>query len=119
MAYADGFEVVVFDTTNSVATNVRSLRLRDAEDAIAAGAQAFVVGDPSLIERKIPTGKSGDSHVVFNVQPLGNKQQIRLEFHYSLRTFTYEYLVEGQRLQPLESGYRDLARSSTVTYASK
>jgi hypothetical protein len=122
-AEADGFEVVVYDVDPAgIVANVRSLPLRRARDACAAGSVARLPTDPATlasIERAIPTGKSGgDSRAALTFKPLdGTRQQVRLEFHQSLRTHVYEYTVDGPDLTPTASGYRDLNTSREVRYA--
>src|SRR3954451_16440621 len=59
-AYGDGFEVVVFDVRDGAPTNARSVPLKEAERAIAAGARAAIPGDPAVVQRQLSTGKSGD-----------------------------------------------------------
>ncbi len=49
-AYTDGFEVVVFELRDEDPTNVRSLRLKDAELAIAAGSEVLIPGDAGTIQ---------------------------------------------------------------------
>src|SRR4051812_20916549 len=63
-AYGDGFEVVVFEVRGGAPTNVRSVPLAEAEQAIAAGAQASIPGDPAAVQQQLSTGKSGDSRVL-------------------------------------------------------
>ena len=119
-AYSDGFEVVVFDMRDGVPSNVRSLHLKEAEQAIAAGAQASIPGDPAAVQEKLSAGKSGDYHVLLTAKPLeAGKQQVRLAFHESKRTYVYEYAVTGTRIVPLSSEYRDLARSEVVRYSGE
>jgi hypothetical protein len=119
-AYSDGFEVVVFDTQNGSPTNVRSLKLKATEAAIAAGSQAMLPKDVVPIEMQLIAGQSGDSHAWVNVIPLaGGKQQVHVEFHDSVRTYVYEYVVDGTKITPVESEYRDLAKSEEVRYAAK
>ena len=95
-AYGDGFEVVVYDLRDGNATNVRSLPLKDAEQAVAGGARAVISVDVAEIQRQLSTGKTGDSRVVLTAQTLAEgKQRIRVAFHESIRTFVYEYEVDG------------------------
>jgi hypothetical protein len=115
-AYTDGFEVVVFDLRDDGPANVRSVTLVEAERAITSGSQALIPGDPTAIQRLIPTGK-GDSTVFISVQQLSEgRQQIRLSFHKSNRTYVYEYVVDNGVLRPVASEYRDLACSKLVRY---
>lgn len=119
-AYTDGFEVVVFELRDGVPTNVRSVPLKDAKQAIASGSHALIPGDPAVIQRQISTGKGGDSKVLLSVKSLAEaKQQVRASFHESSRTFVYEYVVDGTRLRPVTSVYRDLAKSKVVRYAGE
>jgi hypothetical protein len=117
-AYTDGFEAVVFEVRDGVPTKVRSLPLKDAEQAIASGSQALIPGDPAVVQRQISTGRSGDSKVVFFVQSVAEaKQQVRVSFHEGDRTFVYEYVVDGNQLRPVTSEYHDLGKSKVVRYA--
>lgn len=127
-AEADGFEVVVYDVDPAgILANVRSLPLRQARDACAAGSVARLPTDPATlasIERAlVPAGKSnsgdgGDARAALAFKPLDpNRQQVRLEFHQGLRTYVYEYTVDGQDLTPTASSYRDLNTSREVRYA--
>lgn len=119
-AYSDGFEVVVYDTTNGTPTHIRSLELKEAEAAIAAGSRAVLPHDLVPIEMQLTAGQSGDSHAWVNVIPLADgKQQVHVEFHDSLRTSVYEYVVDGTHITPIESEYRDAAKSEEVRYAGK
>ena len=77
-------------------------------------------GDPAAVQEKLSAGKSGDYHVLLAVKPLeAGKQQVRLAFHESKRTYVYEYAVTGTRIVPLSSEYRDLARSAVVRYSGE
>jgi hypothetical protein len=119
-AYGDGFEVVVFELRDGTPANVRSVPLKEAEQAIAAGAQASIPGDPAAVQQQLSTGKSGDSRALITVKPLdGGKQQVRVAFHESGRTFVYEYAVDGAKVTPIGSEYRDLGKSKTVRYAGE
>jgi hypothetical protein len=119
-AYSDGFEAIVFDMQNGTPTNVRSLELKAAEAAIVAGSQATLPSDAASIEHQLSAGQTGDSHVLVKLTPLpAGKQQIRLEFHDSMRTYVYEYVVDGTHIAPIESEYRDLAKSEEVRYTGK
>jgi hypothetical protein len=119
-AYTDGFEVVVFELRDGIPTNVRSLPLKDAEQAIASGSQSLIPGDPAAVQRQIPTGKGGDSKVLLSVQSLADtKQQVRVSFHESGRTFVYKYAVDGVHVRPVSSEHRDLAKSKVVRYAGE
>ncbi|MGL6076212.1 MAG: hypothetical protein ACRC8S_18815 [Fimbriiglobus sp.] len=118
-AYTDGFEVVVFDLSDDGPANVRSVTLAEAERAITSGSRALIPGDPTAIQRQIPTG-NGDSTVLISVQQLAEgKQQIQLSFHKSNRTYVYEYVVDDSVLRPVASEYRDLACSKLVRYVDK
>jgi hypothetical protein len=56
--------------------------------------------------------------VLIRVTPLdAGKQQVRLAFHESSRTFVYEYAVDGAKVTPLSSEYRDLGKSKVVRYS--
>lgn len=117
-AYGDGFEVVVFDVRDGAPTNVRTVPLKEAERAVAAGARASIPGDPVAIQQQLSTGKSGDSRVLLTVKPLETGgQQVRLAFHESSRTFVYEYAVNGAKITPVSSKYRDLGNSTSVQYS--
>jgi hypothetical protein len=119
-AYGDGFEVVVFEMRDGAPANVRSVPLKEAEQAIAAGAAASIPGDPAAVQKQLSTGKYGDSRVLITVTPLdGGKQQVRVEFHESSRTFVYEYAVDGAKVTPIGSEYRDLSKSKAVRYAGE
>jgi hypothetical protein len=120
-AYSDGFEVVVYDVDNAGAvSNVRSLPLREAEQAIAAGAKAMLPADPAPVAKALPTGKSGDSRAYVTATQLPDgKQQVRLSFHQSSRTFVYEYVVQGGKVTPTRSEYRDLAKATAVQYSGQ
>jgi hypothetical protein len=113
-AYGDGFEVVVFDVGDEAPANVRSVPLKEAERAIAAG----ISGDPAAVQRQLSTGKSGDSRVLITVKPLdAGKQRVRVAFHESSRTYVYEYAVDGAKVTPLSSEYHDLGKSKVVRYS--
>jgi hypothetical protein len=117
-AYGDGFEVVAFDVRDGAPTSARSVPLKEAERAIAAGARAAIPGDPVAVQRQLSAGKSGDSSVLITVTPLdARKQQVRLTFHESSRTFVYENAVDGAKVAPLASEYRDLGKSKVVRYS--
>ncbi|MFO0919787.1 MAG: hypothetical protein U0872_15925, partial [Planctomycetaceae bacterium] len=75
-------------------------------------------GDPASLQRQLSTGHRGDSKVQVSVLPLSErKQQVRLSFHESSRTYMYQYVVDGERVLPLSSEFRDLSKSKTVRYA--
>jgi hypothetical protein len=101
-------------------SNVRSLPLREAEQAIAAGAKATLPANPAAVAKALPTGKSGDSraYVTATQLPVG-KQQVRVSFHQSMRTYVYEYVVDGGKVTPIRSEYRDLAKSTAVQYSDQ
>jgi hypothetical protein len=114
-AYADGFEVVVFDLRGGAPVHVRSVPLKEAEQAIAAGARALIPGDPAAVQQQLSAGKSGDSRVLVAVTPLDEgKQQVRLTFRESSRSYVYEYAVDGAKIRPVASEYRDLGKSQAV-----
>ena len=113
-AYSDGFEAVVFDLFEGNPTNARSIPLKDAEAAIAAGAYARIPGNATKIASQIPIG-TGDSNVRITIQQLeGDDQRVQLAFHESTRTYVYVYDVRGNQLVPVQSEYRDLSRSKVV-----
>lgn len=118
-AYSDGFEVVVYQTRDGAPVNVRSLPLRDATQAVADGAQALLPSDLTGVQKMMRHEKSGDSQSSLLVTPLGSrKQQVRLSFHESNRTFTYEYSVDGSAITPLSSEYDDIGHSSFTRYSN-
>jgi hypothetical protein len=122
-ADADGFEAVVYDVDPAgIVANVRTLPLRQARDAVAAGSTARLPTNPTALaalERAVPTGTSGgDARAALTAQTLDpNRQHVRLELHQSLRTYVYEYTVDGPDLIPTASSYRDLNTSREVRYA--
>lgn len=119
-AYSDGFEVVIFEMRDGAPANVRSVPLKEAEQAIAAGAQVSIPGDSAAIQKQLSTVKSGDSRVLITVTPLdGGKQQVRVAFHESSRTFVYEYVVDGAKVTPTGSEYRDLSKLKAVRYSGE
>jgi hypothetical protein len=119
-AYSDGFEVVVFEMRDGAPANVRSVPLKEAEQAIATGAQASIPGDSAAVQKQLSTGKSGDSRVLITVTPLDSgKQRVRVAFHESSRTFIYEYAVDGTKVTPIGSEYRDLSKSKAVRYSGE
>jgi hypothetical protein len=120
MAYADGFEVVVFDFHDGAPSNARALPLKDAERAIAAGSVCSPPDDPAAIERQLSAGRTGDSRGRVAVTSLdASKRQVRLSFHEGNRTFAYEYVVDGTRIVPRSSSHRDLNKSNVTRYASE
>ena len=118
VAYTDGFEVIVFELRNGEPTHVRSIPLRAAEQAIAGGSQAFIPGDPAVVERQLPKSSTGDSKAIVTVQRLnGYKENVRVEFHDGNRTFIYEYCVDGSHLRAVTSEYHDISGSKISSYA--
>lgn len=124
-ADADGFEALVYDVDPAgIIANVRTLPLRQARDACAAGSVARLPNDPAAraaLERAIPTGRiGGDARASVTAHDFDpTHQQIRLEFHDPLRTYTYEYTVDGPDLLPTSATYRDLNTSREVHYAAQ
>jgi hypothetical protein len=118
-AYTDGFEVVVFDLKNGASANTRSVTLKDAEAAIAAGTRALVPGeDPTSIRQQLQSSGKADL-VQMSVQALdGGKQRVRVSFHESKRTYVYEYDVDGAQIRPVRSEYHDLAGAKVVRYGT-
>ena len=124
-AEADGFEALVYDVDAAgIIANVRTLPLRQARDAVAAGSVARLPNDPAAraaVERAIPTGRiGGDARAAVTAHDFDpTHQQIRLEFHDPLRTYIYEYTVDGPDLLPTAATYRDLNTSREVHYAAQ
>ncbi|HQY87725.1 MAG TPA: hypothetical protein PK402_03640 [Tepidisphaeraceae bacterium] len=119
-AYTDGFQIIVHDLdANEDPANVRCLGLKDAEDAIKSGANAYLVGDISELVTSLPKSK-GDSRITLTVTPGDTKrQQVRLAFHDPARTLVCEYVVTADGIIPTSSEYRDVNESKIVRYMAK
>ncbi|GDX97076.1 hypothetical protein LBMAG47_27410 [Planctomycetia bacterium] len=119
-AYSDGFEVIVCEPDAAAGrAKVRSLPLEQAEAEIAKGASGLIKGDPKQAESDLRSNQGVEVASV-NVTSLGdNKQRVLYSLHYGSRTFAYQYLVDGARVTPEKSEYRDLAKSRAVLYQDK
>ena len=49
----------------------------------------------------------------------GGWQEVSLSFHYSARTFYYDYATDGRSVKPLFSGHRDLSGNRRVVYQDR
>ena len=122
-AEVDGFEALVYDVDPAgIIANVRTLPFRQARDACAAGSVARLPNDPAAratLERAIPNPHTGaDSRASVTTHDFDpTHQEVRLEFHDPLRTYIYEYTVDGPDLIPTSATYRDLNTSREVHYA--
>ena len=118
-AYSDGFEVIVCEPDGAGRAKVRSLPLKQAEAEIANGASGLIKGDPKQAESDLRSNQGVEVARV-NVTSLGdNKQRVPYSLHYGSRTFAYQYIVDGARVTPEKSEYRDLAKSRAVLYQDK
>jgi hypothetical protein len=119
-AYRDGFQVVVFDVVGGAAVNGRAVSLKEAEQAIAAGARALIPGDPSVLQEAVAVEKPGDARVTLDVKPLdADQQRVRLELREADRTYVYEYTVDGAKIIPTGSEYRDVNGARAVRYSGE
>lgn len=121
-AYTDGFEVVVATlTADGTLESARSIPLAEVEQAADnEGAMLLLPADEAAVAAELESSidKSGDVSVRVTVTRLSaDRQQVRTSFHYSMRTYYYEYEVNGPRVRPIESGHRDRASSSASRYA--
>ena len=118
-AYMDGFEVIVCDAEAKGQPKARSLPLKQAEAEIAKGASALIKGDPKLAESDLLSDSSIEMASI-RVSSLGDgKQRVRFSLHGGIRTHVYQYIVDGTRLIPEKSEYRDVGKSRAVLYREK
>jgi hypothetical protein len=116
-AYTDGFEVVVRDG------QVGAFLLEEAEARLARpGATALLV-DADATAKDLEAKKRGGSRYPFVSLKVstrdGGWQEVSLSFHYSARTFYYDYATDGRRVKPILSGHRDLSGDRRVVYNAK
>ena len=118
-AYTDGFEVIVCNAEAKGQAKARSLPLKQAEAEIAKGASALIKGDPELVKSDLLSDSAIEMASV-SVSSIGDgKQRVRFSLHGGSRTWVYQYTVDGARVIPEKSEYRDLRKSRIVLYRDK
>jgi hypothetical protein len=119
-AYTDGFEVIVIETADDgTISSARSLPLKEAESLVSNNPQfGFAITDTNRIEQLLTADNSqqGDFSINITTTNTDASQVIRTSFHYSSKTYWYEYKITGDNVSPLSSGYTDLQRNASVQY---
>jgi hypothetical protein len=123
-AYSDGFEVVIVELAeDGTPASARSVPLAEAEQAARDERCTLLMPDDETAVAQMleqVEDRKGDFSVHVSVERLStDKQKIRTSFHDSMRTYSYEYEIAGGTVTPMQSGYRDLRRSSAVRYRDK
>ncbi len=124
-AYEDGFRVVVGERLDEGKIRYKSIELKEWKALTAQERKKFSLSlsenDSEKMQQqvfKFDKSKYGGnmSFVGVTVQKEGKWVRVDYRVHYNKSTYSYSYRTDGNHIDPIYSGYRDLVANRETVY---